>query len=392
MIKITDKTKCSGCCACANACDVDAIIMKTDNEGFWYPKILDSCIKCGKCETVCPIIDKPIAKEFDVKAYAAYNKNEDIRRKSSSGGVFTLLAEYILENDGVVFGAGFDEGCKKLKHIAVTTPEQLDKLQGSKYLQSDIGISYSLAKEYLEAGKKVLFTGTPCQINGLVKFLGKKYDNLFLQDLICHGVPSPLFWEMYLNEQEKKESTTVKKVDFRDKISGWNRYSVTFEFFSGVKSSKKFSNDRFMRIFLRNYCLRPSCYNCSFKGVNRASDITLGDFWGVEEVLPSLNDDKGISLVLVNSEKGQRLFDEIIEKCFVEQVDMETAILHNSAAKESMKMNRQRKTFFQDLGNMDFSKVLKKYGKLNKREFLINICFSIINGIFKKHKIQSKNM
>ena len=383
MIKINDKTKCSGCCACVNICENKAIKMIVDDEGFWYPQIKSNCNNCGKCEDVCPIINKPMTEEFPLKTYAAYNKNENVRLKSSSGGIFTLLAEYVLAKDGVVFGAAFEDDCRQLKHIAVSSADDLEKLRGSKYLQSDIGESYSLVKKYLNDEKPVLFTGTPCQINGLVKFLGRPYDNLFLQDLICHGVPSPLLWNKYLDYIEENEKSLMKNINFRDKASGWNKYSVTLTLATNEKISSLFYKDKYMKIFLRDSCLRPSCYNCEFKGLSRVSDITLGDFWGVEQVLPQLSDNKGVSSVFVNSLRGQKFFDEISRCCYIEEVNADEVVLYNSTAVKSVQRKKQRDTFFIDLKTESFDKVLERYSKDSISRRILNFCIYIKEKILK---------
>ena len=383
MIRLTDKTRCSGCYACADVCECNAIKMVSDTEGFWYPEIKSHCSNCGACEDVCPIINKPVSKESSLKAYAVYNRDENVRLQSSSGGIFTLLAESVISKGGVVFGASFDDDFKQLKHIVVESLEELYKLQGSKYLQSNIGESYSIAKKYLDDGKKVLFTGTPCQINGLVKFLGREYDNLFLQDLICHGVPSPLFWNKYTSYIEENAKATIKNINFRNKNNGWTKYSLTFDFGPDNQISTVFDKNKYMIVFLKDLCLRPSCYNCSFKGLNRYSDVTLGDFWGVEQMLPHLNDDKGVSLVLINSDKGQKLFAEISESCHIEEVNAERAVACNPMAIESVKMKKQRDSFFVDLQKQPLENVLKKYGKSSKVKKVLGLCFSIVNKVLK---------
>ena len=337
--------------------------MESDSEGFKYPAVNSSlCINCGLCEKVCPIINpKSTAKDSEPTAYAAFNKSEDIRRKSSSGGVFTLLAESIISKGGVVFGAAFDE-CFEVKHIAVEKIEDLEKLRGSKYVQSDIEDSLRFTKEYLENGRYVLFTGTPCQIAGLKSYLGKDYERLICQDIICHGVPSPLAWEKYKDHRKKRDAEDTLSISFRDKKDGWKAYCVHFEH-PEASYCKTFSQDLYMQAFLKNLCLRPSCYECAFKTLDRDSDITLADFWGVQNVHPEMDDDKGISLVLLHSKKGRELFEEIMHQLSFQSTDIHNAIKYNSSAVRSSSRNPQRDKFIKDIKNSDFELVVKKYTK-----------------------------
>ena len=232
MIEIENKTKCSGCHACANACPKNCISMTSDEEGFWYPQVDKSkCIDCGLCEKICPIIHKwQPDNSRTTTAMAAINTNEEIRLKSSSGGLFTLIAENIIDQGGVVFGAAFTDDFKSVRHICVDNIADLDKLRGSKYVQSKIGDTYKQAKEYLDSGRKVLFTGTPCQLGGLYSYLRKPYENLFTQDIICHGVPSPMVWERYVDFREKKSASSTQRMFFRHKKYGWKTFAVLFEF------------------------------------------------------------------------------------------------------------------------------------------------------------------
>ena len=316
MIRIHEKDNCSGCHACANVCPQSCILMVSDDEGFWYPQVdKDKCIDCGLCEKVCPIIHKWQPDESrTTTAMVALNKNEEIRLRSSSGGIFTLLAEEIIAQGGVVFGAAFTNDFKSVHHICVSSTVDIGRLRGSKYIQSKTEDSYIQAKKFLDKGIKVLFTGTPCQIGGLYSFLRKDYDNLYTQDIICHGVPSPFIWEKYLEERERKAASKTQQMFFRHKKYGWKTYAVLFEFSNNTAYVKSFQEDSFMKAFLSNSCLRPSCHHCSFRNPIRQADITLADFWGIHEVFPEFDDDKGTSLVLIHSDRGQSLFDSIQTK------------------------------------------------------------------------------
>ena len=365
MIKITKKQDCSGCHACVNVCPVNCINMIDDKEGFLYPKInITKCINCGLCEKVCPIINKK-ERVNDIVAYACINNNEDIRNESSSGGIFTLLAESVINNGGVVFGAAFDKELN-LVHSYTDNIEGISEFRGSKYLQSKIGTTYRQAKEFLEKGTEVLFSGTSCQISGLLSYLEKDYDNLICVDIICHGVPSPKVFKMYRSELEKKYGATTQRIAFRRKDYGWKLFSVSLLFNNDTEYIKDLTKDIYMRGFLQNLYLRPSCYDCKSKTLNRLSDITIADFWGIENIVPELDDDKGTSLVLVNSDKGEKIFQKLQDKMIIKQVDCDEAIKYNSAAIKSVNMNPKRDKFFRDLDSHyeNISELIMKYTKM----------------------------
>ena len=359
MIEITDKTKCCGCHACYNICPKGAIKMQQDKKGFEYPVVdKEKCINCGLCNKVCPIINnKQINNE--PKAYACYNKDLNMRMQSSSGGIFTLLAEEILNRGGVVFGASFNKNFE-VEHIMVESVGKLEKLRGSKYTQSKIGETYKKAKEILEEGRYVLFTGTPCQIEGLKSYLRKEYDNLYTQDIICHGVPSPKVWKKYIKHRDNTDNGKTKKISFRNKDNGWKLYNVKFEYNSSSYKQNQ-NEDKYMQAFLRNTILRDSCYNCSFKKLNRISDITLADFWGIQNIMPKLDDDKGTSLVIINSKKGQELFENIKETIIYKNVDLQEATKYNPSMTKSADKDPNREKFFKNLDKLEFDELVNKY-------------------------------
>ena len=366
MIKIASKEKCSGCHACANSCPKNCIQMISDEEGFWYPQVnKEKCIDCGLCEKVCPIMHKWEPNENSkTTAMAAINLNDEVRLKSSSGGIFTLIAEEIINQGGVVFGACFADDFKSVHHICVDNIDDLEKLRGSKYVQSKIGDTYKLAKDFLDSGRKVLFTGTPCQIGGLYSYLRKPYDSLCTQDIICHGVPSPMVWEKYVEEREKKAVSTTQRMFFRHKKYGWKTYSVLFEFSNNTEYVKKYHEDLFMKAFLNDLCLRPSCYYCSFKSLKRQADITLADFWGIQNVLSEMDDDKGTSLIIIHSDTGQMLFDSICYGIKSENVNVSIVEKYNPAIINSCGMNNKRSSFIAEIQNGDFDNTVQKYTKL----------------------------
>ncbi len=381
MSEIIKTKACSGCHACYSVCPRQCITMCGDEESFLYPKIdKDNCINCGKCTAVCMDIENERGKIG--KGYACINRDKEMRRQSSSGGVFGLLAEYILTRGGVVFGAAFDENFD-VHHIYIEDAADLYKLRGSKYVQSTIGETYREAKQFLEAGRQVLFSGTPCQIAGLVSFLGKTYENLILQDIICHGVPSPKVWDMYKQYQEAKAESKITGVGFREKETGWKTYSVKFSFENGKTYVEKFHNNSYMKAFLQNLALRPSCYQCRTKKLERQSDITLADFWGIEKLLPEMDDDKGASLVFVNSEKGEKLFSLIREKMQVQPVDIQTAVSYNTAAYQSVEMPKKRAAFLKNVSAETFRELVEKYTKPSFSTRLVGKLKRIIKGVLR---------
>lgn len=274
MLKF-DTNTCVGCEACKNICPKNCIDMKMNSEGFYYPNVDESsCINCGLCNRVCIAQgNKTKADNFDNLCFAAISKNNEIRLQSSSGGVFSALAERIISQNGVVYGAAFDKNWN-VRHISVKDIDEISKLRGSKYVQSHIGDAYTKVKEDLLQNKPVLFTGTQCQIDGLLLYLGKNYDNLFCIDVVCHGVPSELVWQKYL--KSKVNVPDIEHINFRNKSNGWYNYSVN------IQADKNFSqehyNNEYIKLFVKNYSLRASCYNCPSKGLNKTSDLSIADF------------------------------------------------------------------------------------------------------------------
>lgn len=310
MIDIV-KDRCVGCSACKSKCPKNCIDLKSNAEGFLYPQIdYKLCVKCGLCEQVCPVLCKKDVNNYEIKTYAVKSKDEQVRLNSSSGGAFYLFAKYVLENGGVVFGAAFDEKFK-VRHDFIENLSELGKLQGSKYVQSDIGDNYVKAEKFLQEGRLVLFSGTPCQVAGLKTYLGKDYENLLALGLICHGVPSPRAWEKYLAEITKEHNSTPQNVSFRHKSKNSDGYGFRVEFTDDKIFYEKQSKNKYLQVFLKNYCLRLSCYNCNFKNYDALSDIIIGDFWGIENYLPNFYDEKGISILIVNSHRGASILKTV---------------------------------------------------------------------------------
>lgn len=299
------------------------------------------------------------------KVYACYNKDKDVRLSSSSGAVFSSLAEYVLNKSGIVYGVAMSEDCYSAEFIGVTDSEGLTKLRGSKYLQAKVGNTFKSVKKELQAGKLVLFTGTGCQVNGLKTFLGKDYDNLICMDVICHGAPSPALWREYARDQEKKMGGKLKEINFRCKDDSWVDFGMK-EVLSTIPedSVKKFyiskDKDPYMQMFLRDYCLRPSCYECMVKK-EKMSDLTVADFWGIKDVAPEMNNGLGTSLVLIRTKKGQEIFNYISCEMKLKEVTYEAGVKGNPAEYKSCVRPSQRDTFFDDMHTMSFEELEGKY-------------------------------
>lgn len=349
MIRITDKSKCCGCTACASVCPNQCISMKEDKEGFLYPRVeLKKCIDCGLCEKVCPVIHSKNAGNEVKNTYIAYAKDKDLRMMSSSGGIFSLCADWILEQGGIVTGAAFDEELL-VHHICIDNKKDLDKLRGSKYLQSRMENVYSKVKVFLDDGKKVLFTGTACQIAGLKSYLRKEYADLYTMDVLCHGVPSPKVWIRHLQEAKTRYGAEIRHVYFRNKKYGWKNYSVAYQLSNSRVYLVNFVKDDFMKAFLQNICLRPSCHACKFKALSRTSDLTIGDCWGVENYMPDMDDDSGTSIVFIHSQKGKLLFDMIKNRLAFQKADRDCALPPEADSRKSVMPHPKRRAFFVNL-------------------------------------------
>lgn len=357
MIDTIKIEECTGCWACTNICPINCIDMKENKEGFLYPVVdEDKCIKCKKCINICPIKEKKEIKN-NPSAYACFNKDEVIRKESSSGGIFTLLSNLVINNNGVVFGALFN-GEFDVEHGYVEKIEEIKKIRGSKYVQSKIGYSYSKVKEFLDNGKIVLFSGTPCQIAGLKSFLGKEYDNLICVDLVCHGVPSPIAWRKYRDEISCGKE--ISNISFRDKTYGWKDYSFRMDFKDGTTYLNKGAENKYIRGFIGDIYLRPSCHNCKFKSLNRDSDLTLADFWGIENICKDMDDGIGTSFVIVNSEKGRKLVDSINSNIEIKEVKLDDVVKYNMSAVKSSYCNPRREYFFKHIDKWEFDKLVDK--------------------------------
>ena len=383
MIEITKKSECCGCHGCSNICPNQCIDMSVDNEGFWYPKVnKDLCIDCNLCKKVCPVIQNIDKKEFNVLAYACKNKNEKIRLRSSSGGIFTNLCEYVINNNGIVFGAAFNNKFE-VEHMESSDLEGCEKFRGSKYVQSKILNSYSKVKQYLDEGRIVLFTGTQCQIKGLNLYLRKKYTNLILVDFICHGVPSPLIFELYKQELMHEYNSNIEQIGFREKNKGWKEFSYATKFKNGEIYLKTLNEDVYMKGFLTDLYLRPSCYECKSKNFTSGSDITLADYWGIQNKHPEFDDDKGVSLILINSENGEKIVNNISNNIEKIETDLDYAISCNPSAIRPVKYNTNRDDFFRELETSNLNELIEKYTRISILKRVTRKVKSILSKIKK---------
>jgi len=390
------KDNCYGCNACLNICPTKAITTHTDEEGFLYPVInKDKCIQCGRCTGTCPIIldkneqsehiqkDNSKQNKSIQKVYAVKHKEEATRLLSTSGGMFTAISDYILELGGIVYGAAFDENLRVCHHRAISK-EQRDELRGSKYVQSDIGNSFVSLQKDLLAGSYVLFTGTPCQIAGLKKYL--KNDNvtkLILCDIVCHGVPSDLMWKEYKQlVQRKKEA--IKIHYFRTKVNGWHSMTSRNVLCSGKVDDTSILSQLHMTLFLSDLILRPCCYHCKFATFHRISDITIADFWGVDRSLPDFDDNKGVSLVLTNTQKGEELFTAVKEKLVIRASDAGNCLQRN--LQEATILPLQRKAFWKDYQEYGYEFIAKKYANYNLNDRMKSVVFNQLKRIKKAIK------
>ena len=377
---------CCGCTACYAICPKGAITMQEDGEGFKYPAIDKSkCIDCGLCCKVCPLDKKLENVITPAVSFACTAKDENFAKQSSSGGVFAILANMYIKEQAVIYGAAFDDNLN-VCHIRADKKDELKSLYTSKYVQSDMGNAFRQVKGDLDNGKKVLFAGTPCQVAGLKSYLQKDYLNLLSVDFICHGVPSPLVWQRYIIAMEKKLNNKITEISFRDKKDGWKNYYFKLSTANGDVFYEKHGENIYMKGFLKDLYLRPSCYDCKFKILHRASDITLADFWGIEKIIPEINVEKGVSLCWASSEKGDTILDKALKQTIYEQVDLNEAIKHNPSAITSVKRHKNRNKFFEDISKSDIdiiSLIEKYYDNRSLRKRLSYKLRTKIKSLFK---------
>lgn len=363
MIQITDKKMCCGCSTCVAACPQNCIEMQADREGFIYP-VVDSmrCVKCGICESVCPVLQVKKEIPFEQTAYIVQNKDATVLRESTAGGAFTAIAKYVLRRGGIVFGVALATDFSA-QHIGVTQESELSRLRGSKYIQSEVkGDVYRQVKSFLEQGRFVCFSGTPCQIEGLKNYLGRDFEQLITVDVVCRAVPSPMIFQKYLEYQQDRFDETVTAVCFRDKHYGYKYSTMNIttnrnqgKYHHGVES------DPWLRAYFSDICDRPSCYECRFRKQFRVSDFTIWDCFHVRRFSKELDDDRGATRVLVHTEKGERIFDEIKENFRCIQSTPETLVSGAREMKSSVAIPARRTAFFDDAMQMNGSQLFHKY-------------------------------
>lgn len=374
IILFENKRECCGCGACYNICPQKAISMEEDELGYVYPVIDEAkCVKCGLCKKICHYQDNENMQK-PIKTLAAANKNEDLLKKVASGGIFSSVAESILEDDGIVFGASMEykNGVLVPMHISVSNKEELLKLQGSKYVQSFIGDTYAEAKKYLLEGRKVLFSGTPCQISGLKSYLGKDFENLYTIDIICHGVPNAKWFQNYIKVLEEKLQGKVYYYNFRDKSKGQGM-NAQIKYHDKNGNSKVLYKDghltSFFHLFLKMNIYRDNCYECPYARQERVSDITIGDYWGIyeehaEEMKHSnMSNSKGVSCVLINTEKGISVFEKISARMDMFETTVEKVAKHNMQLREPTKYTEERQNLFQIYKNSGYEGIESHFQK-----------------------------
>lgn len=363
MIKIVNKTNCSGCTACAAICPENCITMNRDEEGFLYPTVNENmCIECHACERICPILNPKKEEQIKQEGYVVQNKDDVVLRESTAGGVYTALAKYVLSKNGVAYGVEFTKE-NLAHHISVENTEELYKFRNSKYVQSTVGEeTFKTVKRFLNQGRLVVFSGTPCQIEGLKSYLMKNYDNLITMDVVCRAVPSPLILQKYIEMQEQKLDETIKTIRFRDKHFGYKYSTLNIvtnknsgNYHEGVES------DPWLRAFFSNICDRPSCHECHFRKQYRVSDITVWDAFNVGRFSKVLDNDKGATRMLIHTEKGRQVFELIQNEFNYVAVDPEKLVSGSKEIRESVKPNSRRKDFFEDANRLDGSSLFEKY-------------------------------
>ena len=385
MLLFSRPEDCCGCTACQNVCPNKAISMQPDGKGFLYPNIDPAlCINCGLCRRVCPMERKPLEEEpFAPNPIfiAVKHKSDAVRMQSSSGGMFTAVSDWILGQSGAVYGAAFDDEFRVCHRRAVTEVDR-NAFRGSKYVQSDLGLTYNQVKSDISSGLTVLFTGTPCQIAGLRLFLASNRCNLsslYLCDLICHGVPSPKLWEDYRLLLSKQYRSDFLSYTFRDKKQGWRDYNVEAIFKNEIVVSSDTNSLIYIKLFAKDIDLRPCCYHCPFANLHRPSDLTIGDFWGIEKTIPDFEDDKGVSLALINTIKGHQMFQKIKRELDIREIEPEQGLQWN--LKKPSSPSSLTEAFWLDYQKHGFQYVIKKYAEGGFKGEVKNIIKSILKTL-----------
>lgn len=377
MIHISNKEYCCGCSACESVCGHDAIKLVSDSEGFKYPVTdLAKCIECGLCEKTCPVINRDSRKKdgIPLMVMGVFNKNSETVAKSSSGGVFQLIAEMVLASGGLVYGVAYDKDMH-VRHMSCTTALDLDRFRGSKYVQSDLDGIFVEIRKHLCLGKKVLFIGTPCQVEGLKLFLAKDYNNLLTVDLVCHGVPSPKLFSDYIGYVNKHLITDVSDISMKDKSSGWHNPKIRLHY-GGKSETNTPLAKLWSDIYFDNIATRPICHSCRWTNYNRPGDITIGDFWGIEKSHPDFSNDNGISLLFANTPKGKSLWNDISNKC--ESVESSVRQCCQEALCSPTSPADDRADFWRMYKTLGFAKTVEKRFCLSKKRLLLRRIKAIV--------------
>lgn len=394
-----EKKECCGCSACGQICPQDAItFVSIDNEGFKYPVIDENkCVHCYLCETVCPVESPVYLNEESPTVYATYLNDEHERGKSSSGGIFYAIASWIIGQGGKVYGAAFEENFQ-LRHQSVSSTRELDKLRGSKYVQSDLGCCFRNIKKDLQKGLWVYFVGTPCQVAGLNNFLKKKYDKLITSDLVCHGVPSQQLFDQHIAYLEEKHKVKIVDYAFRNN-KGWGGCEI-FKFRKPNKTKihekilPTYLLSPYLYSFMYAYTHRPSCYDCKFAQIPRQGDITLADYWNVKKFFPHLDTTKGVSLILVNTQKGEGVWEQIKDRCTWEESNLKDGAAYNRNVDHVSEMPLIRKTVYDDIEEYSYKEIaetkfrgedyIERYRKYRMQQTLLYRGLKKVKDLFKK--------
>lgn len=361
MIKVKEKKNCCGCAACSQICPQQCIFMKEDEEGFLYPEIDSSqCIDCSLCERICPIINYKRPKPECQMAAVVQTKNQEILRQSTSGGAFTAIAEYVIEHDGIVFGVEMDENFN-VKHTYTDKKQELYKYRNSKYVQSNIENTFKQVKKFLDDNRMVCFSGTPCQIEGLINYLGgEEYENLILVDVVCRAVPSPGVWRKYITYLNQNNEG-IKSLRFRDKSLGYQYSTMEIRYQNGKIAREGIESDSWLRMFFSGMIIRPSCADCKFRSISRRSDFTIWDCFNIYHIDKKFDESLGVTRVFIHSEKGKKIFDNIKGNFELRSISTEIAVKNVTELVVSPQINSKREQFYQDLNKLSIENVLDKY-------------------------------
>lgn len=387
IIQYRDKKECCGCYSCMNICPTDAISMVNDEMGFGYPKIdTEKCIECGLCLKVCDFQNENNVGLKPSKVYGAVNKDVEKSRESSSAGVFTSIANYVLNNGGLVIGCAFRDDLRPI-HTIIENKNDIYKIKGSKYVQSDLDFIHRKIKNYLKEDRLVLFSGTPCQVGGLRGYLRyKDYDKLILVDIVCHGIPSYKFFNGYIQYLENKHKGKIEKISFRDKKKGWGHSERIWINKNGEIKEKSIPsfNSYYHKFFLSGDSFRDSCYNCKYTNEKRMGDITLGDFWGVDEFYPEIDSSNGVSLVMLNTPKGEVVFEEIKDYYDIFQSTFEIASKHNGQLKKPKEKGKYRDEVFESFEKNGYVGANDVYMKYNRKRVIVDNVKSLFPKDFRE--------